>query len=39
MLIRTDPFREFDRLTEQVLGTRTRHCAAINGTEYISAST
>ena len=24
MLMRTDPFREFDRLTEQVFGTRTR---------------
>ena len=24
MLMRTDPFRELDRLTEQVLGTTTR---------------
>ena len=24
MLMRTDPFREFDRLTEAVLGTRAR---------------
>jgi HSP20 family protein len=24
MLVRTDPFREFDRLTQQALGTMTR---------------
>lgn len=27
MLMRSDPFREFDRLAEQVLGTRTRPAA------------
>lgn len=27
MLMRTDPFREFDRLTQQVLGTRARPAA------------
>ncbi|BAS12567.1 18 kDa antigen [Arthrobacter sp. Hiyo8] len=27
MLMRTDPFREFDRLAEQVLGTTTRPAA------------
>ena len=27
MLMRTDPFREFDRLTQQVMGTRTQPAA------------
>lgn len=27
MLVRTDPFREFDRLTQQLLGTATRPAA------------
>lgn len=27
MLMRTDPFREFDRLAQQVLGTRDRPAA------------
>jgi hypothetical protein len=28
MLMRTDPFRELDRLTQQVLGTNARTCPA-----------